>query len=316
MTKRDKPQGSGQGVRRVSHDAFIRRHLSDPKKARAFIRCFLPPKIVARLADQPPELLDTQHVNGRLRPSRSDLRLRAALKDGGFIDINLEHKAHRATDVHRQMHRYHRNIIGSLPQELADQLEDEPVVVHLLVYHGPGRWNPQVTMKGERADEAVAGFKDLDLDDFRRFRIVFVDLKGYAIDELTEDPELQAALYAMAQDSTEALRQIYSRLPPGIARDEVEAYLYLNWNTPDDALESVQQEFKRNGRRTTMGRTAKGLIRKGQATALLTQLRFKFGRLSAGVRERVSAATADQLDAWAVAVLSADSLDEVFASKG
>ena len=53
----------------------------------------------------------------------------------------------------------------------------------------------------------------------------------------------------------------------------------------------------------------------GVAETLLKQFRLKFGRLSAKARQRVEGASAEQLDAWTGAVLTADSLDEVFASK-
>ncbi len=51
----------------------------------------------------------------------------------------------------------------------------------------------------------------------------------------------------------------------------------------------------------------------GSAALLLRQLERRFGRLPATVRDRVRGATADDLDAWAMAVLDAGSLDAVFA---
>ena len=63
---------------------------------------------------------------------------------------------------------------------------------------------------------------------------------------------------------------------------------------------------------------AAGLARgrnEGRAETLLKQLQLKFGRPSAATRQRVAVATAEQLDAWLEAVLTADSLDQVLASK-
>ncbi len=53
----------------------------------------------------------------------------------------------------------------------------------------------------------------------------------------------------------------------------------------------------------------------GSAALLLRQLERRFGRLPATVRDRVRAATADDLEAWAMAVLDAGSLDAVFAPR-
>ncbi len=54
----------------------------------------------------------------------------------------------------------------------------------------------------------------------------------------------------------------------------------------------------------------------GSASLLLRQLGRRFGRLPAPVRDRVRAATADDLEAWAMAVLDAGSLDAVFKGGG
>ena len=59
-------------------------------------------------------------------------------------------------------------------------------------------------------------------------------------------------------------------------------------------------------------------IEKGQAAGhaglLLRQLELRFGAVSEAVRERVRGASASELEAWAEAVLSAASIDEVLAT--
>jgi predicted transposase/invertase (TIGR01784 family) len=50
----------------------------------------------------------------------------------------------------------------------------------------------------------------------------------------------------------------------------------------------------------------------GRATLLLQQLSHKFGSLPANARQRVTLASVDELDAWALNLLDAASLDEVF----
>ena len=51
----------------------------------------------------------------------------------------------------------------------------------------------------------------------------------------------------------------------------------------------------------------------GERTALLRQLRRRFGELDAETEERVASAEADQLNQWLDNVLDARTLDEVFA---
>ncbi|TLF76448.1 hypothetical protein [Nocardia cyriacigeorgica] len=57
---------------------------------------------------------------------------------------------------------------------------------------------------------------------------------------------------------------------------------------------------------------AKGEVR-GMCSALLRQLEFKFGQLPLGVVEAVRAADPAELRLWALRVLTASTLDEIFA---
>ena len=50
----------------------------------------------------------------------------------------------------------------------------------------------------------------------------------------------------------------------------------------------------------------------GERTALERLLRRRFGRLSPEVDERLGAASADELEAWADNVLDAETLEDVF----
>ena len=52
---------------------------------------------------------------------------------------------------------------------------------------------------------------------------------------------------------------------------------------------------------------------KGKAAVLLTLLRLKFPGLPEGTEARVRSASAEQLDAWAAAILTASTLDELLA---
>ena len=80
-------------------------------------------------------------------------------------------------------------------------------------------------------------------------------------------------------------------------------------------IEQGRAEGIERGR--TEGRTeglAQG-IATGQAGLLLRQLELRFGDLPEAARERVRGASASELEAWAVAVLVAASLDEVLAAR-
>lgn len=56
-------------------------------------------------------------------------------------------------------------------------------------------------------------------------------------------------------------------------------------------------------------------ITTGQAGLLLRLLELRFGELPKALRERVRDASASELEAWAEAMLVAESLDEVLAAR-
>ena len=317
---------------RATHDPFFKRLLSDPEKAQAFFRCFLPPRIVARLApDRLPVRLDPQHVDGGLRTTQSDLIYRAFLKDDGFADVDLEHKSQPQNEVHVQLFHHRESIIARNLRELAGQLKDDPVVIPVLAYHGAADWNPQVTLRGETAKEAEAKWQALDLDDFRTFRMVFTDFKRYALGELTDDPELQAALYAMTWEGPDAFLKVLPQLRgPGQPQKDLLTYINQNWHNTnlkplgdqwkilyphegDNPMSTMYERAVHEGFEQGIAHGREQGRETGKAEVLLKQLRLKFARLSAEDRARVTAASTKQLDAWAEAVLTADSLAEIFA---
>ncbi len=65
-------------------------------------------------------------------------------------------------------------------------------------------------------------------------------------------------------------------------------------------------------RETTMT-LAEELIEHGQRQMLLRQLRRRFGELPQSAIDRLNAATAERLDAWAVGIFDAQSLEEALA---
>lgn len=54
-------------------------------------------------------------------------------------------------------------------------------------------------------------------------------------------------------------------------------------------------------------------IEEGEKKLLVKQLDRKFGELSAEVRERIEGASSEQVDLWGERVLTAQSIDQVFA---
>ena len=77
------------------------------------------------------------------------------------------------------------------------------------------------------------------------------------------------------------------------------------WET---AMQTVAEQWRAEAR--AIGE-AKGKA-EGKADMLLMQLACRFDTVPEDIRTRICAASVEELDAWAAAVLSASSLDEVF----
>ncbi len=80
-------------------------------------------------------------------------------------------------------------------------------------------------------------------------------------------------------------------------------------------MESKRYEYQSDFARRYFGAgKAEGMAEgraEGKAELLVKQLRLRFGGLSTEARERVAAATNEELDRWAERILTAESLDDV-----
>ena len=80
----------------------------------------------------------------------------------------------------------------------------------------------------------------------------------------------------------------------------------------EDAIKLYKDELAVTRARAEINGLRKGR-KEGRVEILLELLSLRFGRLSSAARAHVRAATTEQLDAWAKRVLTARTLDEVFA---
>ena len=341
--KPPRPTQDEQWPSLITHDAFFKRILlTNLRRVRAFFRRFLPRKIAAHLANRLPVLLDTQHVSANLRTRRSDLVFQVFLKDGGFIYVVVEHKSARDDNVLRQLYRYYTSLLDRISEEVVQALGGDPVIVTLLVYHGPERWDPVVTLDGEKASQAKAKLDELTLDDFRHggFRSIFIDLKEHEIADLTDDKQLQAALATMAYKDEKLLTQILERLLEDTDhRITVLTYMVQYWNIRRSELEQAMEDLELTKGGQEVGELAREIWEEGweggreegieegidlgrekglaeaKAEWLVTLLQDRFGRVPKSVKGRIAQASVEELDAWFDRARTAETLESVFEGK-
>ena len=96
-------------------------------------------------------------------------------------------------------------------------------------------------------------------------------------------------------------------------------YVVEGMNLTPEQLEASLRRTRPDRWETLMGTVAEAWIEqgraegieKGQAGLLIRQLELRFGALPDAVHEQVRGASAAELETWAEAVLTADSLEEV-----
>ena len=170
----------------------------------------------------------------------------------------------------------------------------------------------------------------------RDFSYVLHDLGEIEPLRLSETPELRAGLLALRvvhfeEVPDELLDLIVGGPLAGSAYERhILRYVVEGMNLTPDRLEASLRRTRPDRWETLMGTVAEAWIEQGRAEGiekglaegraealerlLLRQLELRFGALPEAVRERVRGASAAELEAWAEAVLTAASLDEVLAA--
>ena len=314
----------------ATHDAMCAALLADPARVHAIVLAILPRAVALHLVGLP-EAIPNVFRDEMLKAIHADFVFRYPLKDGGHLYILLDHKSHRDRKSPAQLLGYHASlwrVVGGSWMPLA--------VIPIVLYNGSEPWEqlPDLAqlIKGDNpalklARECMPAYQPL-----------LVDMKTLPLRLLSSSPEARAGWAAMVcggkgRIDRRQLRAILVRLRSGSAF-EAQTIWYIAVHcgrgpqrlkmVEDTVLEVIGQ--KRGGELMELTEDhalvqrgiAKGFERgraQGKAETLLSQLQLKFGAPSASVQAQVRAADAKQLDAWAAAVLTAASLDELLAAK-
>jgi hypothetical protein len=198
-----------------------------------------------------------------------------------------------------------------------------PIIVPLVVYNGTVRWGGLKRFSDQV--EAIPGQKPHLLD----FPYLVIDLGREPDDALSHEPHLRAGLrllkYAFVLPEGERV-QVLAWLLEGFAdRPDflVFAVSYILRSHRDldkqairGALQQIApgkaDEMLSKAAEELMAEAAEAATLKAKRATVLLLLEHRFGALHESIRERVASAEIEVLDAWAVRLLDARSLDEVF----
>jgi predicted transposase YdaD len=328
------------------HDALFWQVFSDPRHAAGELRSLLPPA-VQRLVDWdtlrllPGSFKDLEHGDQHADLLFAvDIGFRPAL-----LYLLCEHKSRADRWSPFQVLRYLVRILERFRRENPNA-QALPPVIAMVVHHGPKGWRSSVQLIDlfDLDDLTRPALAPLLPD----LRVLVDDLPATTPDTLAArplTPIARLALLALQQiRGTPDLAATLRRLRPAFeaaaaAPDAAEllsavlCYVARVRDLPaaellavlrdalgpdlENAMTSTYDRLLEQGRQE--GRVAgriEGRVegqREGQARVLITLLTTRFGTLPAALTERIRNADCDQLDRWALRVLTAASLDEVFA---
>ena len=315
------------------HDALFRGVVSDPKRATALLKEYLPAK-VADVIDWSvaPELIEGTFIDGDGARTQCDALFSLKLKTGKPVRIFAlaEHKSTVDVTTPLQILRYMSDI-WSRDKESLRNGRLVPIVP-IVFYHGVGKWT--VPLSVPDMIDAPEGL----VEEMRRFGYILHDLSRSKRRPLSSDPEVDFGLLALSLAFLRTLTpQDLDQLTRGLP--ETGDFASLGWryvieviNAPPDELAASLRRTKPEQWEALMGTAAQAWLEQGKTTGkaeglaeglatgkaeglvegkvdiLLHQLERRFGPLPSEVVQRVRAGSARDIADWANAVLDAPTL--------
>ncbi|MEM9459992.1 MAG: Rpn family recombination-promoting nuclease/putative transposase [Myxococcota bacterium] len=321
------------------HDRFFRFVFSKPQHARGLVRQLLGPTLARRFDWSTLELVPRRYVDARLGRSACDVLFSVRFRRSrrrALLYLLLEHQRKPDPMMPFRMLKYACRAWEDYV-ERSDAIDGYlPPIIPLLVHQDP---------KGWRGARSLSDLHRLDGEDEVELCVPpFIELH-MQIHELKSDRVDVEALTVLARTALQLLRLIATGV---ITRENAATlnkwFIEIQDEYGHEALEAVMCYLESADRSHTImkaiedlspyelfadvipvrgSRRARDIAKgrsqgkqEGQAKIVLRQLRARFRRVPRAVARRVNEGTMTQLERWAERLLTADSLDEVFAENG
>ncbi|AYF76758.1 transposase [Nocardia yunnanensis] len=311
------------------HDAYFRHVMSEATAAAGEVRSVLPEAAAAHLDWDGMELQSCSFVPKELRSRYTDVLFRTRWDDrDAFVFMLIEHQSSSDDLMAFRMLEYMVAIWNRYLRH-NQHVRRLPVVIPVVVHCDPRghRWSAPTEL-GDLLD-IDPGMRSALGDCLPRLRFLLDDLG--AADA--------AALRARKLSVTAKVLFVSLKIGPGNSRlghdllplegelrvliedypgefDQVMAYLWSVGKTDVAGFAPLIDRLGPRAKEIVMTTAEKFRIEgrtEGRAEALLDQLGVKFGAVPDGIVERVRGAGAGRLRVWGARVLTAQTLDEVFA---
>ena len=314
-----------------AHDAFVKKVLAREVLFVGLLRACAP-EVAAAIAAPPFRLVEKKFIDRYLKTTEADLVCEVDLIGGGAAYLIAEHKSTPDLRAWRQVAGYCLSLCD-LHQSQGGGHEP-PTVIPLIIYHG----EEPFALPDYSAEPAVPGAVD-----FSAFRPILCNLRGVPRDAFGDNPMLQAVVSLLLMDrKREISRQELAGIFADLKADEEllaagKRYISVRCENVSFDLASAAELDAKIERGTNMGTIAQeyyhnGVLRglaegeangiakgkaegraEGEAAVLLRLLEHRFpGKVTRSARKRVERASVEELDAWTVRVLDAQSIEAVF----
>ena len=335
------PDTSPAGAAAQPHDALFRQIFGDPVHAAEVLKSILPPRVAAHIDWSTPfEPTHASMVGEGAEQHHGDLSFKVKLIDGrdAFVWVLFEHQS--------RVHRWMALRLSGMVQDFLDDWHRRnpgsrylPAVLPVVLHHGPTPWRAptsllELTDLSEQARVDLAGHLlslDFLLDDLRTVPDEAIDARPLGplprlilgIMKHYRSPQLLAFYLAHAADVRDLFATEHGRLGlfisirytehvnPHLDRDTLIRHLAP---LVGPGLEDTMLTFEQLLRKEEFQKGLEKGVEKGQRELLLDQLTERFGALPAVVSQRVTRASLQDLRRWGRRILTAASLDDVFAS--
>jgi predicted transposase YdaD len=323
------------------HDALFKYTFRHVEHAEGELRAMLPPALVARLKLETLRLVPGEFVDEHLSDRRSDILYAVDTQGGGEVLVHIVFE-HQSTVDRWMAFRLLRYMVRIWDAHLREHPEASglPLIVPLVLYHGPRGWSAsrrfvdlmamdglaaEGATTGESAAEAVRSFvpgfaflvDDLSAEsDESLRRRSMTAVARLALWCLRHGRESERDLAPALERWSDVLLEVV-RAPHGLEamRTVMRHILIVSGPRPPDFFRGLfaslgpdteeafmnMAEYLRNEGRQ------EGLL-EGKRQFLCRQLEARFGPLDATTQARIEAACPDDLERWGEQLLTAASL--------
>ncbi len=173
------------------HDKFFKETFSHIEVAESFLHHYLPLDVMEVLNTETLALQKDSFIDKKLKQNFSDLLFSAEINGReGYVYFLFEHKSYPDKTVVFQLLKYMAEIWRTkMKKEKMDQL---PLIIPLLIYHGSGAWNLGKTLSG-----TIAGYSDIP-PGIRKFtpdyEYLVYDISQYTDEEIKGESRVRILL--------------------------------------------------------------------------------------------------------------------------